>query len=109
MKYLFLAIAILSETIATTALTYSNGFKNFIPVILVVIGYGNAFYFLSHVLKYSPIGIAYAVWSGVGIVLISIIGLFLFKQKLDIPAIIGICFIIIGVIIINVFSKNVSH
>ncbi|MDR0399510.1 MAG: QacE family quaternary ammonium compound efflux SMR transporter [Treponema sp.] len=109
MKYLFLSIAIVSEIIATTALKYSNEFKNFVPVIFVVIGYANAFYFLSKTLTYIPIGIAYAIWSGIGIVLISTIGFVFFKQRLDVPAIIGICLILIGVVIINIFSKSVSH
>ncbi|MDR1484358.1 MAG: multidrug efflux SMR transporter [Planctomycetaceae bacterium] len=109
MKWLFLAIAILSETVATSALKSSDGFKNIIPSIIVVVGYLISFYFLSLTLKQIPIGIAYAVWSGVGIVLISAFGYFVFKQVLDIPAIIGLSLIIIGVFVINLFSKCVAN
>jgi small multidrug resistance pump len=109
MKWIFLVAAILSETIATSALKYSDGFKILIPSIIVIIGYGVSFFFLSLTLKYIPIGIVYAIWSGVGIVLISLIGYFVFKQVLDTPAIIGLAFIVAGVVVINVFSKTVSH
>ena len=109
MKWIFLSIAILSEVIATTALKYSDGFKNLIPSIIVVIGYGLSFYFLSLTLKDISIGIVYAIWAGMGIVLVSIAGYFVFKQSLDLPAIIGLSLIVIGVIVINVFSKTVSH
>jgi small multidrug resistance pump len=109
MKWAFLAIAILCETIATSALKYSDGFKNIIPSIIVITGYVISFYFLSLTLKQIPIGIAYAIWSGVGIILISIFGYFVLKQTLDIPAVIGLSLIVIGVIVINLFSKSVSH
>lgn len=109
MKWLFLFIAILGEIIGTSALKTSESFTRFIPSIITVAGYAMAFFFLSLTLKEIPVGIAYAIWSAVGIVLISIIGVFIFKQSLDIPAIIGIAFIIAGVVIINIFSKSVSH
>jgi len=109
MKWIFLSIAILAEVIATMSLKHSDGFKNLVPSIIVVVGYGVAFYFLSLVLKSVSIGIAYAIWAGMGIVLVSIFGYFVFKQTLDIPAIIGLSLIIIGVVVINVFSKTVSH
>ena len=109
MKWVFLSVAILSEVIATTALKHSDGFKNLIPSIIVVVGYGVAFYFLSLTLKDISIGIAYAIWAGMGIVLISISGYFVFKQTLDMPAIIGLSLIVVGVVVINVFSKSVSH
>lgn len=109
MKYLFLLIAIISEVIATSALKQANSFTRLGPSIIVVIGYGVAFYFLSLTLKSMPVGIAYAVWSGVGIILISAIGAIFYKQMLDLPAIIGLSFIIIGVIIVNVFSKMSAH
>lgn len=109
MKYLFLLIAIISEVIATSALKQANSFTRLGPSIIVVIGYGVAFYFLSLTLKSMPVGIAYAVWSGVGILLISAIGAIFYKQMLDLPAIIGLSFIIIGVIIVNVFSKMSAH
>jgi small multidrug resistance pump len=108
MKWLFLFIAILAEVIGTSALKYSEGFTRWLPSAIVVIGYGIAFYFLSLTLKSIPIGIAYAIWSGLGIVLITAIGFFVFKQTPDIPAIIGIGLIIIGVIVINLFSKTVA-
>lgn len=109
MKWLFLLIAIIAEAIATSALKSSEGFTRIVPSILVIVGYGIAFYFLSLTLKNIPIGIAYALWSGVGITLISIIGYLVFKQRLDLPAIMGMILIISGVIVINVFSKSGSH
>lgn len=109
MKWIYLAIAILAEVIATTALKSTEGFTKLMPSMVVLIGYGTAFFFLSLILKSIPVGIAYAIWSGVGISLIAIIGYFKFGQRLDLPAMIGIAFIIIGVVIINFFSKTVSH
>ncbi|MCC2607577.1 DMT family transporter [Planctobacterium marinum] len=109
MAYFYLAIAIVAEVIATSALKASEGFSKSIPSAVVVIGFGIAFYCLSLVLKTIPIGIAYAIWSGLGIVLISIAGLILFGQKLDLAAIVGIVLIISGVVVMNVFSNSVSH
>lgn len=109
MSYLYLTIAIVAEVIATSALKASEGFTNLIPSLIVAVGYGVAFYFLSLVLKTIPVGIAYAIWSGLGIVLISVIGLVLFQQKLDLAAIIGMGLIIAGVLVINLFSSSVSH
>ena len=109
MRWIFLGIAILSEVTATTALKYSDGFKNIIPSIVVVLGYGVCFYFLSLAIKQIPIGITYAIWSGVGITLITLLGFFVFKQKIDIPAIIGLSFIIVGIVVIKLFSENVSQ
>ena len=106
MKYLFLLIAILSEVAATSALRASDQFTKLWPSVIVVIGYASAFYFMSLTLKSIPVGIAYAIWSGVGIVLISITGYFLYKQKLDMPALMGMCLIIAGVLVINIFSKS---
>ncbi|MDR3112869.1 MAG: multidrug efflux SMR transporter, partial [Endomicrobium sp.] len=83
MKWVFLSIAIFSETIATSALKYCDGFKNIIALIIVVVGYAVSFYFLSLTLKQIPIGIAYAIWSGAGIILISMFGYFIFKQTMD--------------------------
>lgn len=104
-NWLFLAIAIISETIATSALKSSEGFTRLLPSVLVVVGYGVAFYFLSLTLRTIPVGIAYAVWSGVGIVLITTVGWLVFGQKLDLPALIGMALIIAGVVVMNVFSK----
>ncbi|CAM3923389.1 multidrug efflux SMR transporter [Mucilaginibacter galii] len=106
MKYLFLLIAILSEVAATSALRASDQFTKLWPSVIVVIGYASAFYFMSLTLKSIPVGIAYAIWSGVGIVLISITGYFLYKQKLDMPALMGMGLIIAGVLVINIFSKS---
>ncbi len=105
-KWIVLGIAIVAETIATSAMKSSEGFTKLVPSIIVVIGYAIAFYCLSLTLKAIPVGIAYAVWSGVGIVLISLAGWILFGQKLDAPALIGMTLIIAGVIIMNVFSKS---
>ena len=109
MTYLYLAIAIIAEVAATSALKASQEFTNLIPSIIVVVGYGTAFYFMTLVLRVIPVGITYAVWSGLGIVLVTIAGIFLYKQTPDIPAIIGIGLIVSGVVVINVFSRTVSH
>ena len=104
MDYLYLAIAIIAEVIATSSLKASEEFTKIIPSALVVIGYGVAFYSLSVVLKTIPIGIAYAIWAGLGIVLITISGMILFNQTPDAPAIIGMTLIILGVVIIHLYS-----
>lgn len=109
MNWIYLFIAITGELIGTTALKATDGFTKVAPTIICIIGYLVAFYFLSLTLKSIPVGIAYAIWSGVGIVLITLIGYFYYKQTVDVPAIIGICFIVLGVIIINVFSKTSMH
>lgn len=107
--YVSLAIAIVAEIIATSALKVSEGFSRLLPSTIVVIGYGAAFYFLSLTLKSIPIGTAYAIWSGVGIAIISLIGWLFFKQSLDLAAVIGIGLIIAGVVILNFFSKSSAH
>lgn len=109
MKYVLLAVAIFAEVIATTALKSAEGFTKFWPSVLVILGYGTAFYCLSLILRYIPIGIAYAIWSGLGIVLVSVAGVVLYKQKLDLPAVIGMLFIIAGVLIVHLFSKASVH
>ena len=109
MSYLYLVIAIVAEVIATSALKASDQFSETLPSIIVVIGYGVAFYYLSLVLKTIPIGVAYAIWSGAGIALVTVVGLVVFDQKLDFAAIIGISLIVAGVIVMNVFSKTVGH
>lgn len=108
MKYIFLLTAIILETIATSALKGSDQFTKLGPSIITVIGYVGAFYFLSLTLKTIPVGIAYALWSGIGIILITIVGIVVYKQTPDLPAIIGLAFILIGVIVINVFSKTAA-
>lgn len=107
MTYIYLAIAILAEVTATSALKASDEFTKIIPVLIIVIGYGVAFYFMTLVLRTLPLGITYAIWSGMGIVLVAIAGVFLYQQIPDTPAIIGMTFIIAGVVIINIFSKTV--
>lgn len=104
--YLYLAIAILAEVIATSALKASNGFSNWLPSVITVIGYLIAIYFLALTMKTIPVGITYALWSGAGIILISLIGWIVFKQTLDTAALIGLGFMITGIIIINVFSNS---
>ena len=107
--YLYLGIAIVAEVVATSALKASEGFTRTGPSLIVAIGYGVAFYFLSLVLKTVPMGVAYAIWSGVGIVLIAAIGWLLMRQPLDVPALLGIGLIVAGVAVIQLFSKTVAH
>ena len=108
-SYLVLLMAIVFETVATSFLKQSEQFTKFWPSVVTVAGYAAAFYCLSLVLKHIPVGIAYAIWSGVGIVLIAVIGFTVFKQHLDWPAVLGLALIIAGVVVINVFSDSVSH
>ncbi len=109
MHWIYLAIAIAAEIVATSALKTSESFTRLLPSVITVAGYVISFYFLSLTLRVLPVGIAYAVWSGVGIVAISVIGYVLFKQSLDLAALIGIGFIVVGVIVLNVFSKSAGH
>lgn len=106
MSWVYLSIAIMAEIIATSALKSAAGFSRLIPSLITVVGYSIAFYCLSLSLRSIPVGVAYAVWSGVGIVAISLIGVLFFKQHLDTPALIGIGFIIVGVLVLNIFSKS---
>ena len=107
--WLAIAIAIVAEVTATNALKASNEFTRLWPSLIVVAGYGVAFYFMTISMRVLPVGIMYAIWSGLGIVLVSIIGWFVYKQTLDVPAMIGMGLIILGVVVINVFSKSVGH
>jgi small multidrug resistance pump len=109
MNWLYLAVAIVLEVIATSALKASDGFTRLLPSLVVVLGYSAAFYMLSITLRTMPVGVVYAIWSGVGVVLITIVGWLVFKQELDIPAFVGIAMISAGVIVLNFFSKSVSH
>ncbi len=109
MGYVYLAIAIIAEVIATNALKSSQEFTKLWPSIIVILGYGTAFYFLSLVLKTIPVGIAYAIWAGMGIVLVAIIAAVVFKQIPDLAAVLGMVLIICGVVVINVFSKTSVH
>lgn len=107
--YLFLSLAIVAEVIATSALKLSDGFSRLMPSIITVIFYGVSFYCLSLTMRTLPTGIIYAIWSGVGIVLIVTVSWLFYGQKLDLPAILGMLLIILGVIVINLFSKSVAH
>ncbi len=108
MGYLYLGIAVAAEVIATSALKASDGFTRLLPSLVVVVGYGIAFYFLSLVLKTVPVGVAYAIWSGAGIVLIGLIGWLVLKQPLDLPAALGMGLIIAGVAVIQLFSRTAA-
>lgn len=108
-NWLFLCIAISAEVVATSSLKASEGFTKFWPSLIVVLGYAISFYFLALSLKVIPVGIAYAVWAGLGIVLISIAGWTFFGQKLDLASFLGMGLIIAGVVVINVFSKVSAH
>ncbi|MEN3602763.1 SMR family transporter [Brucella abortus] len=107
--YTLLAIAIFSEVIGTLSLKASEGFSRLGPSIVVVVAYGLAFYFLSLTLKTIPVGVAYAIWSGVGVTLVALIGWLVFGQKLDLPAIVGMGLIIAGVIVLNLLSNTAQH
>ncbi|HET6962166.1 MAG TPA: multidrug efflux SMR transporter [Terriglobia bacterium] len=109
MHWLYLAIAILSEVVATSALKAAEGFTRGIPSLLVVVGYGLSFHFLSLTLRSVPLGIAYAIWSGVGVALVSLAGWLIYHQSLDTAALAGITLIVTGVVVLNLFSKSVLH
>jgi len=104
-----LSIAIISEVVATSTLKATEEFTRVWPSIVVVIGYALAFYFLTLTLRTIPIGIAYALWSGIGIVLVVIAGFILYNQSVDLAAVVGIGLIVLGVAVINVFSKTAMH
>ena len=109
MHWLQLLLAIVFETVATSALKASDGFTRFWPGLLCAVGYSCSFYLLSLALRVVPVGIAYAIWSGVGLVLISAVAALLFKQRLDTPALIGIGLIVAGVMVLNLFSSSSTH
>jgi small multidrug resistance pump len=104
MSYLYLAIAIVAEVIGTSALKAADGFTRPLPSLVVVVGYAAAFYFLSLALKIIPVGIAYAIWSGAGVALITLIGWVVFRQRLDAAALAGVALIVAGVVVIQFFS-----
>ena len=108
-QWILLFIAIVSEVIATSCLKATEGFTRLWPSLIVVVGYLLAFYFLSLTLRTIPVGIAYAIWSGVGIVLIALRGWLFLGQALDLPAIIGLSLIVAGVMAITLFSQTISH
>ncbi len=107
--FIILFFAILSEVIATSSLKFSEGFTKPIPSVIVAIGYGLSFYLLSIALKSMPIGVAYAIWSGVGLILTVIAGIILWKETLDWARVLGIILILAGIVLINVFSKATVH
>ena len=107
MHYLHLAIAIVAEVVATSALKATDGFTRLLPSALTIVGYAVSFYFLALALRVVPTGIAYAIWSGVGIVLISLAGWAVYRQSLDPPALAGMALIVAGVAVINLYSKSV--
>ncbi len=107
--FLYLFFAIFSEVTGTTALKLSNGFTKPIPSIVVVIGYGASFYLLSLVLKSMPIGVAYAIWSGLGLVLTVIAGVIIWRETLDWARVLGVVLILMGIVFINVISKSTTH
>ena len=108
-NWLFLGAAIMAEVAATSALKASEGFTRLWPSVVVVLGYGIAFYCLSLTLRTIPVGVAYAVWAGMGIVMVSVAALFIYGQKLDVPAMLGMALIVLGVVVIQLFSKTAGH
>ena len=109
MHHFYLAVAILSEVIATSTLKASEKFSRLWPSIVVVLGYCSAFYFLTLALDRIQLGVAYAIWSGVGILLVALVGWFYYRQTLDAPAMVGMGLIIAGVVVLNLFSKTAVH
>jgi len=109
MHWLCLAIAIVAEVVGTSFLKASAGFTKPVPTVMVAVGYGLAFFFLSLTVDKVPVGIAYAVWSGAGVTLIAAIGWLFLGQKLDGPAIVGMGLIVAGVVVLNLFSKSAAH
>ncbi|MCH4812525.1 DMT family transporter [Vreelandella neptunia] len=109
MTFVYLVLAIVAEVIATSALKASVGFTRPLPSAVVVIGYGLAFYLLSLVLRTLPVGVAYAIWAGLGIVLVTLVGIVVFGEKPDLPAVVGISLIVAGVVMLQVFSKMNVH
>lgn len=109
MTWIVLSLAVLCEVIATTALKLSDSFTRLWPSLITVVFYALAFWLITFPMRTLPTGIIYAIWSGAGIVLISLIGWLLYGQRLDVPAILGIALIIAGVLVINLFSRAVTH
>lgn len=107
--YIYLAIAIVAEVIATASMKSVKGLSTPLPLLLMVCGYAVAFWMLALVVRTMPVGIAYAIWAGLGIVLISIAALVIYGQKLDVPAMLGMAMIVAGVVVIHVFSKTTGH
>jgi small multidrug resistance pump len=106
MPYLILFLAVAAETIGTTALQASQQFSRLVPSLIVVVAYAISFALLAWALKFMPVGIAYAIWSGLGIVLIAVIGFVIFGQRLDTPAVVGMAMILTGILVIHLFSNT---
>ncbi len=109
MHYIYLLLAVAAETIGTSALQSSQQFTRLWPSVLVVVAYAISFYLLSMTLKFMPVGVVYALWSGLGIVFIALIGFWVFGQRLDWPAVLGLLLIVAGIVVIQMFSKSVTH
>lgn len=109
LHYVYLMLAVMFETIGTTALQASQQFTKLGPSLLVIFAYGTAFFLLGLTLKYMPVGIVYAIWSGLGIMFIAIIGFIVFGQRLDLPAVIGLALIIAGILVIHLLSNTTQH
>ena len=107
--YLYLAIAIAAEVVATTSMKAIDGFNKPLPLLLVIGGYAIAFWMLILVVRTIPVGIAYAIWAGLGIVLVSVAAMFIYQQKLDLPAVLGMGLIVSGVVVIQLFSQSTGH
>lgn len=108
MSYFYLALAIVAEVIATSSLKATEEFTKPLPTVLMIVGYMLAFYFMTLAMRTIPLGVTYAIWSGLGIVLISTVGVFLYNEKLDLPALIGMGLIIAGVVVMKLFSKTLN-
>ncbi|MCE8026306.1 multidrug efflux SMR transporter [Halomonas sp. MCCC 1A11058] len=109
MAFVYLALAIVAEVVATSALKATHGFTRLVPSLVVVVGYAIAFYMLSLVLRTIPVGIAYAIWAGLGIVLVALVGIVVYGQRPDLPAVLGIALIVAGVVVIQLFSRMSAH
>lgn len=107
--YTYLAIAIIAEVIATSALKASAEFTRLLPSLIAIAGYSVSLYLLTMVLRTVPLGVAYALWSGLGMVLVTLVGVWVYKQPLDLPAVLGMGLIISGVLVINLFSVTIRH
>lgn len=109
LHYLYLVVAIIAETIGTTALQASHQFTRFWPSVVVVVSYAVSFYLLALALEVFPVGVLYAIWSGLGIVLIALMAYLVFGQRLDLPALVGMALIVTGIVVIQLFSRTTGH
>lgn len=109
MAYIYLTLAIVAEVVGTSALKATDGFTRLGPSLIVVTGYSIAFFMLSLVLRTIPVGIAYAIWAGLGIVLVALVGVLVYDQRPDLPAVLGIALIVTGVVVIQLFSRISAH